>query len=289
MSQNVIIIGVIAVIVIAVLLYANKKKGGDINIPATSQRTDLKFGFYGTVDDQVAETATYTNLNWEAFWRYEGRDLDKCVADIKASNKDTVIDVAAWLFAGAAGSRYVVDESVLRSLFDKLKAAGALPLVKYIVPSDEPNLDGNEDIAALLPQAIAQVKKVAAEYPELFGVKMGCTFTSIRLFTHLELFDVVGFDHYDAFSSIFQKGGEYDKFTKQLDLSRQKTWLFPGGYINQDPIPFLNFANSHKEVDGIVAFIYKAPPWETKMQDIRSVPAMKAAYEAVGSTIVNAR
>lgn len=289
-QQTILTIGGLAIAggAAAALLVAQqskKKSSSDIYVPPGLQRTDLDFITYGTFGEQAAETKDWVTGSWQAMW--EG--LDKAIIDMNIVGKPAVVDMGQWLFSGEKGSRVVADGSGLREAFDKMRAANALQLIKTFVPWDEPNLDGHEEEEALLPQAIDFLKSVVAEYPELAGVDYGCTFTSIRPYKHLNLFQRVGFDHYSAKSSIFKPGGEYQKFIDQLDLTKQKTWLFPDASNGQSTEQFLNFANTHLEVAGIIPFIYRQPHGDPAYPGFVENPAFLAAYKALGTTIVNAR
>jgi hypothetical protein len=290
------IIGVITLIICFAAWRAKKEKKvktSDIVVPTATPRQFFvfSFGVYGT---QVADMAGWVNMLWQCFWYDSTQNLEKCIADIKAANMTTALDVGRWVFTDRVDAnnkvqtRFLGDEPRLRGIFDRLRAEGVLGLVKYMTFCDEPNLDENRDIVDLVPQAAAQLRKVALEYPELDGVKLTSTFSSIRPYVHLKEFDVVGFDHYKALSYTLTPGGEYDQFCNLLDLTKQKTWLIAGAYIGQDPIPFINFANARTEVEGVMMFIHTPPKeQEPDMIGVKDQPALLAKWRDAFRAVVN--
>lgn len=293
MNQNILILVAIAVAIVLVTLANRKSAVADIAIPAAPQRKDLLFGYYGCYGNQVAETAGGVNLLWATLWgdgTRPGDAIDQAITDMRAENMTTVLDVGTVIIGPAATPRAMADgaEAALRALFARLKAAGVLHLVRFIVPCDEPNLrkDGTID---LMPTAAALIRRVAAEFPELAGVKLGVIYATPRFnpMEHIELFDVVGFDDYDLKSSIFAPGGMYEQMRARLRPD-QRTWILPGACYGQDPAPFLNFANANPEVCAIVPFLWCTVPWESAFKGIVDQPAMRAQYEALGKLIVSA-
>lgn len=274
---------VIAVVAAVIFFLATKGKAGDIDIPEAPQRKDLLFGYYGCTGDQVAETKDHVNLHWECFWG----GLDKAIADIRAANMTTVLDLGGPTLSDYGTMPRTIRpdaEAQLRSLFDRLQSEGVLHLAKYLLPSDEPNLPENGSVH-LLPEIMALIRRVALSYPTLDFAQYGCIYYSDLPMDHIELFDVVGFDQYEEKSGIFAPGAMYERMKKRLRPD-QKTWLVPGATFGQDPQPFLNFANNNDEVLGIIPFLWGNPHGDPKFDGIHSMPEMRAQYEAVGRKVI---
>lgn len=279
------VLSVLCAIVVVAALARSKSNGGDIAIAQAPQRAGLLYGYYGCYGKQVEETAGHANLLWVMFW--EG--VEKAFADIKLANVATVIDLDSFVLSAGITPRELQPdaEKHLRDLFGQLQAAGLLHLVRYLVPCDEPNLrkDGTIDC---IPEVVAIIRRVVADYPELAGVKVGVCYSTFNPMQHIEIFDIVGFDDYEKKSSIFSPGGAYEQMRVQLRPD-QRTWIFPGACYGQDPDLFLNYANAHAEVLAIVPFLWSSVPWETAFAGIAGQPEMREAYSAVGARIVSAQ
>src|ERR1035437_10165937 len=134
------VLAIIIVVVIGYLAYQKVNAGLDIVVPTpTTKRTDLLYGYYGCLNDQVAETKDHINLFMTEQWEGE----DKCIANILAANMATMLEVAVYVFAAQpnvdAHTMLPDAETRLRAFFTKLQAAGALQYVKFLYPIDEPN------------------------------------------------------------------------------------------------------------------------------------------------------
>ena len=281
---------IIAALLAGAAAYAvarHKRKGRDIDIPAPDTlRTDLLYGYYGTHGNQIAETTDHVNLVW--LWDF----LDKQqAAEVLAQmpGKFGVLDVASYLYHredGRLRPRPGADGQ-LRAAFRHLRDAGVLSQVKMLVPVDEPNLS-KTNLTDTLPWAAELMRRVAADFTELEGVLLGCIYLGGKPMPHLELWDVVGFDLYNQRSGIFAPGGHYARMFKKLRPG-QRTVILPGGYSNiqQDPTPFFNFAHGNPEVLIVLPFLWATVPWADDVdKGIRDIPAMRAAYEAAGRSLV---
>ena len=269
----------------------HKRKGMDIDIPAPDTlRTDLLYGYYGTYvgngQDQVEETRSHVNLVW--LWDF----LDPQSAAVILSRMPGcfgVLDCASYLFERRDGRLQPRSDAEARliGVFQHLRDAGMLNRVKMLVPVDEPNLS-KTNLTDTLPWAAELMRLVAAEFAELEGVLLGCIYLGGKPMPHLELWDVVGFDLYNQRSGIFAPGGHYARMLKKLRPG-QRTMILPGGYSNtqQDPTPFVNFAHGNPEVLIVLPFLWATVPWADDVdKGIRDIPAMRAAYEAAGRSLV---
>ncbi len=224
--------------------------GTDAVIPAsTSLRSDLYFGYYG--GGNAIEALSHTNMLFES-----GLNGDEPQArNIEAAKLPTILDIGAQVYQGALNTDRTVNvnaESLLRARFDEFRRRDILKYIVALYPIDEPDL--NVYRADVIRQANAVTRKIAAEYPELANVKLAVIYSNADKLFAVETFDWVGFDRYDGLSGILTNG-EYARMMSKLRPD-QRTIIVPGGAYGQDPIPFLNFAETHPEVIAIVPFIW---------------------------------
>lgn len=241
----------LALLLTSLLVACGSSISPDIDIPATTDlRSDLLYGYYGSDCAQVAEVVGHTNLYWDSGW-FGGSCT---ISNILAAKQTTVLDVSQQVYQDVGDNKFVAHpngENLLRDYFIVLRDAGALKYVSVLYPRDEPNItvvDGS------IAKINAMVRNVASEFPDLRGVKLAVIYAGGHGFDGLEDYDWVGFDDYDARSSIFVSG-EYQTL-RALMKPWQKVILVPGGAFGQDITPFLNFAETHSEVAAIVPFIY---------------------------------
>jgi hypothetical protein len=187
---------IFSAIVLALTLQACGGGGGsDISIPAAPQRTDMQFGFFGRWGDVATETKSFTNLDFELL----RDDVPTVISNMRLTGHSTVIDLSPRLLVPGSNPRQMLPlaEPGLRDFFDQLRAGGVLQQVRYISPGDEPNLrdDGTSQI---LPTEVALMRRVAADYPELAGVKVGVIYAGNKPMPSIGMVDVAGFDDYDA-------------------------------------------------------------------------------------------
>lgn len=252
----------------------------DITVAApTIWRNDLLYGYYGCRGDQVAETRDHVNLFMESL--FEGPE--KAIGNILSAGMTTVIDVSWYVFVstpdGSGRTLRPDAETSLRGYFQDLSDAGALRYVKYIYPIDEPN---NVTDLDNLAGAIALIKKLSAEFPELTGYRLAVIYAADKPFIGQEMFDLVGFDDYAEKSSILV--GQYVALKRSLKPG-QKTILVPGGTFFQDPTPFVNFAAQNPEVALVMPFVWF--DGAVGLSGIRS-NGMAAQYVAAGKSIIGA-
>lgn len=226
----------------------------DIEVPVPIKpRNDVLYGYFASLYEQVAEVKDHTNLHWEA--QFDGPV--KAVQNIRDAATFTVLDIGYQLFVKDSGGKMLVAtdaEQKVRSFLQYLKSQGVLHYVKVLYPLDEPNL--NLRNPSDIYQAVETTHKVAKEFPELKGYKLGVIYWDEAAYTGIELFDWVGFDNYDAKSSILEyPNGRYFKMRSQLRTD-QRTILVPGGSFDQDPEPFVNFAMTHLEVVAVIPFAW---------------------------------
>ena len=230
-------------------------------------RPGMKFGYYGCFYDQVNETKDHTNLLWEI----RQKPLEQVIANIRNANTDTVLDIGAELWqTGPDGKVSFRDDAEvkLRGLLSTLRKEGILHLVKVLYPHDEPNLPRYGITEKDLRQAINITRKVASEFYELMGVKLGVIYYGGDYpYPCIDLFDIVGMDWYERSPEylFLPKEGIYEKYILSKLQPGQQVWVVPGGYLKQDPKPFVNWANSKSVVYGIIPFIWNHPRYDGTM------------------------
>ena len=295
MYQKYIILAV-AFIVIAYIIYRQKHPvytEVTIPIPTTPPRPDLLIGFFGAYGTQAADTVGFINLFWED--HFEG--------DVKAGNNILTAKCATVLSCGdqvyekfqTTGRDYRVTANATANLtayFNYLKSIGALQYVKAVTPFDEPNTNV---AVGELQKGIDLIKSVAANYPELVGLKFACIYAyQPTPYDCIEQFDYVGIDDYSQMSDILVDGS-YGALKAMLKPG-QKTILLPGGCFGQDPTPFLNFAEGNPEVAAILCFVWFDAPTPADVNAIAGHPwvgignpanTYKQAYIDMGKRIVN--
>ena len=252
----------------------------------TVLRTDLLYGYYGCLNEQVAETINHINL----FMDSQFNGPDKTVQNILAAKLPTMLDVSYQVFAFPPGGQLRIlspqAEPNLRAYFLMLQSKGALRSIKFIYPLDEPNI--SMEIPADLLTGITIIKRVAAEFPEIVGVKYVAIYSTAAPYVALDQYDIIGIDNYDEKSGILT-GPEYTSLKAHL-LPGQKTILVPGGAArwSQDPVPFVNFAETNPEVAIVMPFLwFDSKDGSDSTLGIRSGP-LKQVYINAGKLIISA-
>lgn len=241
-------------------------------------RDGLLFGYYGGCATCAIETHGHVNLYW-------------------AGNLYGLLVTMEELFqAKAAGIQNVVlavpayapnAELEVRFHLKRLQEAGLLVNVRALYPIDEPDLNGKsaEEVRAVN----AMVRRVAAEFPELAGVKLAVIYAAPRVrgdWPGIEAYDWVGFDDYDNRDRIFGNG-EYFALKQHL-TKEQRILLVPGGVDpwRQDPGPFVAQAQRDDQVVAIIPFIWQDNADRGLGLGIRS-NGMRGAYCAAGKAVIH--
>ena len=282
MNLHLLLFVTLAVVGILVLMAC----GGGWASPYKDKRTDIHFGYYGSYQPTANEAKDHTTFFWSVpAWT----GLEQAIEDVRIAGKPVVLDLEYALFKplpdGQKGWTFKDNpEGRLREMFQRMREAGVLHMVKVLCPTDEPNLP-ERNLDNYVPQAVEITKRVAEEFPELDGVKLGVIYYSRRPMQHMGLFDIVGFDDYENGANILQPERSYEQMRSQLRPD-QKTWLIIGGSYGQDPEPFVKYAHANMEVWGIVAFIGAVPPWETTFKGIFDLPEMREKYIQTGKSLL---
>ena len=251
----------------------------------------IKYGYYLTLGEQIAETADHVNLLWLDDRRLSPDDL----ANATLLGKTCVIDVAGCIFDGKAIRPDATER--LQALRAYVKLHGRLSAVEVLVPVDEPNLP-ETDLVHLLPAAVRLMRDA---WPE---AKIGGIYYNDGIFPEHHLFDVLGFDDYDGGFGIFQpprwweriklffgrfvRRGSYLRFA-ELVRPDQQTWLIPGGTYGERPERWVDFAKTHPEVWAIVPFLWaSAVDGQAELVGIRARDDVRESYRLAGLACLNA-
>lgn len=219
-------------------------------------RQGIQFGYYLSLPGQMAATADHTSV----FWHAQFYPLDVLQVELAGGSQDVVLDCAAQLFPNLGEDKRFLaadGEVKLRGLFADMRTRGILGRVKYLTPMDEPNLFCASE--AELRRGIAVLKRVAAEFEELRGVRYVCIYgVDTRDLWALEEFDIVGVDNYKQWSETLTRGS-HAALMERL-LPGQQAMVIPGAAFGQDPASFVAYAHGEPRVWGVIAFIWAHVP-----------------------------
>lgn len=281
-----IYIAIIAMLLGAALLIKKYHKPKDIEIEYPEVlRKGIKFGYFGCMDDQVAETVGHTSILWEC--QFQGQQ--KAANNIAEAKLPTILDVSSQCMVRLTerdGKPFVYTQAAaenLRNLFLYLRERDLLKYIYGLTPLDEPNTNALNEVE--LQKAIWVIQQVCEEFQELKNVKLVCIYAAKPApYMLKEQFDIVLVDDYEELSQIFVNG-TYQELVHGLRPD-QKTGIMPGGGFDQDPAPFFNFAHAHPEVALIIAFVWFGPmqPADT-WTGIRN-NSRRAQYEEIGKQCI---
>lgn len=220
----------------------------------TTLRTDLYFGYYGTMADPttggtVSEVASHANLAWVMGWGNYPDAMQNFVADLALARQlglKTVLGVPVSYVAPA--------EMNTRNFFTALRNVGVLDSnIVALYPIDEPDgaSKSEEEIAA----TNAMIRKlVAEEFPELSKAALAVIYTGGREWPGIETYDWVGFDDYNHGDLVLTNDTWRDM--KNRLRPTQRIIVVPGGANpwRMRPDAFFNVAQSDLQVIALVAF-----------------------------------
>lgn len=260
--------------------------------PPGPSRPGLLYGYFGTQDGQIAETADHINLvhigAWGDWSTPEGReammaDMCRWAHEALAGNVHRLMFTLDWCLFTQTNPRKLLPEATavqrLTTFFTRLMNEGltANTYSWYLV--DEPNISEVNLSPAQLQTAIDTVKGVANSqvFPGLANLPFAAIYgASNGAYPGVQLFDWAGFDNYGA--PIFTDG-QYQHFKSQLRPG-QKTILVPGGGDpwRENPEPFYNESQADTDVILIMPFKWFGT-------DGIGANGMAPAYRAVGQRI----
>ena len=255
MTPNAIIFAVIAALLLAGALYYQRRRRarwGDVAIAMPAQpRAGLHYVYYMSLPGQTAQVADHTTLVWHA--QFYGPD--QLQAELQGRPHGLVLDCAPQLMERKGGKSYAAPtaRTALAAFFTDLRQRGLLGRVQYLTPMDEPNLFCASE--AELQTAMAILRGVAGEFPELAGVRYLCIYGfDCRALWCFDQFDLVGVDNYDQKSETLTRGA-HAELMRAL-LPHQQAMVLPGAAYGQDPAPFVAYAHAEPRCWGVVPFIW---------------------------------
>lgn len=190
----------------------------------------LKFAYFGSLDNQLAETRDHVNLYMVPWW------LPDMAAEAQRA--------AALGLPVVLMPRNEISMEELRVLLDSLGSARSSVVALYW---DEPDANPHPDFG------IVRILLVA--YPELRGCKIAASLTGNGLSGDFSAIDIVGVSAY---------GDGQDALTKSVKTLRdrlaphQSMMVIPYGatpWLN-DPMPFVDYALADDRVVWVIAFRY---------------------------------
>ncbi len=256
--------------------------------PCPVQPTQLYFSYYGGMQEEIFD---YENMVFATTWGHDQTDwIVDAMTRAKAKGITAAIcsvDYLVYTNAAGGGRKLYMGAAQatpkITAFFDTLKAAGLLDMVKALYPIDEPDLYGIP--ASDIQEANANLRAVAANYPELKGIKLSVTYSGNRNWVGLEYYDWVGIDHYEDGSFILLS--QYPQLIEQL-TPKQRLVVVPGGANPwRTPIePFYEYAQQEPRVVLIMPFIWQDNYGNGNQLGIQG-NGLAPSYNAVATQIRN--
>lgn len=269
-------------LVVAAFLGACGGGVGQNQVPAPNTvRSGLDYGYFQTADGQLAATSgsvTFLHLQDDSAYgdpaARQWRE-DQMVARLQEAQalgpRRAIVSIGYLIFD--AQFRYV-GIADLEAFRERLDSLGLLPMVKWLYVVDEPELHGISNATMIQAEADAR-----ADWP---NVKLVVVYSSKGPTPGIAGLDIVGRDDY----------GNGIGVTDELPsiTASQQYVLLPGGADpwRTDPIPFLDYANSHANVAMIWPFLWG--PYQTGNGTMAGIATNGEAptYTALGCRITMA-
>lgn len=211
-------------------------------------RTDLLFGYYGSIQGQITETKDHVNVFFAARWY------------------GPVEQVLQMQEADAAGLKLILDlgeqdSQSIRARFTLLDSVGLLRKIVMIYPDDEPK---NE---VVFRERVKLVRSILAEFN--LSTPIGVIY-SVNNYIATDAPDWVGFDNYDA--DVFENG-DFAKFLQAIPAD--KGIILPIGgadHWRQLPMRYLIETENNPRIKWFAPFIWfdQADPQNGAGAGIRS-------------------
>lgn len=275
--------------------YYRYREGYDVKInPPKIKRTDLGFGFYARLDNQREETKDFTNIDYEIM--FDG--VDGLVNNMQLAKRPTIIDVGYFITQRNENKKSILREDAhqrLKEFLDRLSSENLLQYVLGITAGDEPNSQFQN--IEEWHKSVAVIKQLSSNYPELSSLKIVMLLNGGASNDELKMWcphaDWVGFDLYKKKSSILEPKRWPHPGGLQVQLESwlredQKTFLVPGGSYEQDPWPFVYYAQNNPKVVAIIAFLWPSVvDGNNPITGIRDIPHIREEYTKAGHYITN--
>lgn len=221
---------------------------------AGTQRTDVLFGYFGPRGGEVSETAGHTSLVWAPDFYGPAEQLAS-ITQAKGNGLKVVV------MLGLCQTPLAVAESEARFQLQRLHNAGLLDVVVGVSWCDEPNTPRSGDWGAAEALGMnAAMHAAMASFPEIAAPRVRIIYSCKGTYPGASSADDVACDDYDSGCNVFAR-----YYGALRDAAPQaRLFLVPSGATNpqggwhQDPACFVDYANTHPEVDAIVAWIYQS-------------------------------
>ena len=280
-----------------------------------------QFFTYYALGSNFAEARDHVNLYWAVSWIHDPEELKSQLREARAAHVKSMLDAEFLLFDGPCPSVLRSDAASRWHAFaSELAADGTLDVVVAVYPLDEPDFCGVPDadvqkaIAIIRADPLTQGKKVAAlfsaDVAKRWGGHYQLTGREHGYGGSLRAFDWVGFDCYSCRTIFTETAWDtvrfdaskpglvtvpgptlYDNFKSQLDLGRQQIIIVPkasiGGPLFGDwyDDPGDVYAKALDDRDVVLLAPFTWFDQTDGSQGVRSIPALRAAYSAIGSAI----
>jgi hypothetical protein len=235
------------------------------------------FGYYGTSDGQLGETADHVNLVWVGPWCGTPCGIAYLQEAAARGIRNAIVDVSYLVYVDAGGGTLRPTPQAaanLRTYFAEVQRLGLLPMLRALYPQDEPELYGLTTDQITATNGV--IRMVMAEYG--LALPLAVVYSDHPEQPGRADYDVLGVDAYSdpAGALRAQAGFPRDK----------RTLLVPGGacpWLN-DPEPFYVRAQQDPRVFAVVAFIWPDQWGASDNCGIRSAPT-RDAYVRVGKRV----
>jgi hypothetical protein len=208
------------------------------------------FGYWGTLNNQIAETAAHVNFVHAIVWgdrdsvADRARMADVLIAQIQEAEArgvhKVILTVDSMIFTNAYVYRGTAELLAFKARVDALGLAGN---IVALYPVDEPELYHSTNDAALT----AILGELRAAWP---GPKMAVVYGDMATKPALASYDWIGYDNYGI------GAGAMDRLPP---ISGDQRWLLVPGGTNpwaNPPEPWYARANSDTRVIGIMPFVW---------------------------------
>ena len=191
----------------------------DISDTATN-RTDLYYGYYGTLGSQARDTADHVNLVLDHSWDGEDATFQR----MREYKIPTLLGVERFLF-DANGMYKASAPLEFDSFIGRLISVGVFNSVLGFYPVDEPDLKNISSESMI--EANVMIRTILQKYSQKSYILAVIYSNPAGSLPGLGSFNWVGFDDYGNGDKIFTNG-EYARFRNRVG-SMQSLILVPGG------------------------------------------------------------
>lgn len=256
--------------------------------PLGPSRKGLGVTFFGGSGDDVLPEVTIRFLPPWGVDTPEGI-VDAFKRTLAGGVKDAILSFSLFN-PGSPRSTYKgaeVAKPYVRAIFQALRDAELLGMVKILYPVDEPERDANIAESDIV-QCNTDLCAVAAEFPELAAVRLMVIYGDHEDYRGLKSFrgpggGIIGVDSYDQGDKILS--GIYSRLKPQLEPD-QTLALVVGGADpwRTDPWPFYVYAQDNQDVSLIVAFVFDDQWGGTQNLGIKS-NGMRPRFSSIAAAI----